>query len=97
MIHAMHAIYGVVGGGESSPLSAESSLTEVLHLVQYLMAVAILYVIKLLKDTKGKSTETHTEIQTEISEVRNLAENRFKTNNDLIKEVLQKVEALEIK
>lgn len=99
MIHTVHAYIvslGLVGSGEeSSPLSADSSLSELLRLVQYLMAAAILYIIKLVKDSKGNSAETHTEIQSEIAEVRTLAKENFKTNNDMIAEVLTKVEALE--
>lgn len=99
MIHLAHGFIvslGLVGSGEeSSPLSADSSLSELLRLVQYLMAAAILYIIKLVKDSKGASTETHSEIQTEIAEVRQLAKTNFETNNTMIAEVLTKVEALE--
>lgn len=98
MFHTIHMVLGVVGSGESSsPLSAESSLSELLRLVQYLMAGAILYLIKLLKDTKSTSGETHTEIQTEIAEVRKLAKTNFDTNNKMIEEVKEMVERLTVK
>lgn len=101
MIHLAHGFIvslGLVGSGEeSSPLSANSSLAEISKLVQLAMAAGVVYLIKLIKDSKGASTETHGEIQTEIAEVRKMAQANFKTNNDMIAEVLTKVEVLEKK
>lgn len=101
MIHLVHGFIvslGAVGSGEeSSPLSANSNLSEILRLVQIAMAAGVVYLIKLLKESKGSSTETHGEIQSEIAEVRKLAQTNFKTNNEMIAEVLTKVEALEKK
>lgn len=101
MIHLVHGFIvslGTVGSGEEgSPLSANSNLSEILRLIQIAMAAGVVYLIKLLKDTKGASTETHGEIQSEIEAVRTLAKTNFETNNRMISEVLTKVEALEKK
>ena len=99
MIHLVHGFIvslGTVGSGEEgSPLSANSSLAEITKLIQIALAAGVIYLIKLVKDSKGTSTETHGEIQTEIAEVRKLAKTNFETNRDMIAEVLAKVEALE--
>lgn len=101
MIHMVHGFIvslGTVGSGEEgSPLSANSNLSEILRLVQIAMAAGVIYLIKMLKETKGNSVETHTEIQNQINEVRNIAKANFDMNNNLIKEVLAKVEVLETK
>jgi hypothetical protein len=99
MIHLVHdAIIslGMIGTGEAeSPLAANSPYSEILRLLQVGVAAAVIYLVKLLKETKATSSETHNQIQTQIDDVKRLAQSNFETNRNMITEILAKVEALE--
>jgi len=82
------AVVGEVGsGGEGSPLSANSSYSEILRLVQLGMFAAILYLIKEFKAKHTDSSETHDEILASIEVVKKLAQDNFTSNRNLIERI----------
>lgn len=64
----IHAIIGAVGG-ESSPLSVNSTFAELLRLVQVGIFAGVLYLIQKVKNTANGSDETHSTILTELKDV----------------------------
>lgn len=50
----------VVGGGSESPLSTNSTLTELLRLLVPLNSAALLYLVQRLKSSTSDSGDTHT-------------------------------------
>lgn len=89
----LHWVFATVSAG-GDPLGVESTYAQILRLIQGGMFAGVLYLIKLLKETKGKSADVHGQILDEISEVKALAQQNFETNRKAIAQVRRDVREL---
>jgi hypothetical protein len=71
MIHAIiDAATAVGGGGESSPLSPTSQVSELLRVMQFAIAGGVWYLINQVRKTHRHNDEAHGEVQADINSLR---------------------------
>lgn len=71
MIHAViELVNGIVGGGESSPLSVNSTYAELMRLIQTGLFLGMLYIIKMLKNNHHSNDTAHGEVINDIQEMK---------------------------
>jgi hypothetical protein len=92
--HVIHTL-GLIGSGqETSPLSANSTFSELIRLVQVGMLLGVIYLITLLKQARSMGGDIHSDVQQQIASVRTIAQTNFESNRKMIEEVLKQVEKL---
>lgn len=75
MIHTLTGVLAAVGNEEASPLSVNSTLAEILRLVQVGIFAGILYLINQVKNSRKGNDEAHGAVNEEIRNVRHDVKN----------------------
>lgn len=92
LVHAINAT-GIGDGGEGSPLSPTSQVSELLRVIQFAIAGGIWYLINQVKKNHRNNDEAHGQVSADIAEVRNLAQKNYEANQQLIRTVQTEIKA----